>query len=261
MPCAARGFETPRELVLGGRADALPDVALIALLVGEEAGEAVLREHPIPDALWRASGATCCGVGNASGELQLVCDAKFLGKSLGSTTSSASYTSQNPLLAKTATLKTASAFTGLDAASGISVRRVKLTIEKNIETFYAFGSDTPASIHNTSFLVKGDMELLYNESTTRAYLVNSTNQAMRLTLANTGVTLGSAANPTIQFDLPATEDISRVEFREGLQRPLAAALEKRTGWETPTRTVRSLSSIADVRCNVVAVPPPYGPRP
>lgn len=42
--------------MLGGRADALPDAALIALLVGEDAGEVVLREHPIPDGLWRVSG-------------------------------------------------------------------------------------------------------------------------------------------------------------------------------------------------------------
>lgn len=45
-----------RELVLCGRADAVTDASLIALLVGEVgAGEALLREHPIPDALWRVS--------------------------------------------------------------------------------------------------------------------------------------------------------------------------------------------------------------
>jgi DNA repair protein RadC len=47
---------SPRELVLCGHAEAVPDASLIALLVGEDgAGEAVLREHPIPDALWRVS--------------------------------------------------------------------------------------------------------------------------------------------------------------------------------------------------------------
>jgi DNA repair protein RadC len=49
---------SPRDLVLCGRADAVPDASLIALLVGEasaETGEALLREHPIPDALWRVS--------------------------------------------------------------------------------------------------------------------------------------------------------------------------------------------------------------
>jgi DNA repair protein RadC len=45
---------SPRELVLSGRADAVPDASLVALLVGEErASHALLAEHPIPDGLWR----------------------------------------------------------------------------------------------------------------------------------------------------------------------------------------------------------------
>ncbi len=47
---------SPKELVLSGRADAVPDASLVALLVGEEgASRAVLREHPIPDGFWRVS--------------------------------------------------------------------------------------------------------------------------------------------------------------------------------------------------------------
>ncbi len=44
-----------QDLVLSGRADAVTDASLVALLVGEERATAVLAEHPIPDALWRAS--------------------------------------------------------------------------------------------------------------------------------------------------------------------------------------------------------------
>lgn len=47
---------SPKELVLSGRAEAVPDGALVGLLVGEDAAcDELLRAHPIPDGLWRAS--------------------------------------------------------------------------------------------------------------------------------------------------------------------------------------------------------------
>ncbi len=56
VPTVSSFGASPRELVLCGHAEAVTDASLIALLVGEVgAGEAVLREHPIPDALWRVS--------------------------------------------------------------------------------------------------------------------------------------------------------------------------------------------------------------
>jgi DNA repair protein RadC len=52
---AARG-DCPREAALCGRVDTLSDAALVGLLVSEgseDAGQAVLLAHPIPDAFWR----------------------------------------------------------------------------------------------------------------------------------------------------------------------------------------------------------------
>ncbi len=47
---------SPKELMLSGRADAVTDASLLALLVGEErAAGVLLAEHPIPDGLWRVS--------------------------------------------------------------------------------------------------------------------------------------------------------------------------------------------------------------
>lgn len=129
--------------------------------------------------------------------------ATYMGKSLSSTSSTASYTAQNPFLAKFATFKHASAFNSLDAASATAIKRLHLTIEKNVVPYIAFGSTTATSIHNQEFLITGDMELLYNESSTRDYLTNGTTRAMRLTIANTGATAVSGSTyPTVQFDLP-----------------------------------------------------------
>lgn len=130
--------------------------------------------------------------------------AKFMGKLFSSTSAqSPSYAAENPFLAKNASVKLASAFTGLDAASAIAVERIKLTIQKNLIDYQALGSTAVTSFHNQAFRVLGDFTLLYNATTQRDYLTNSTNQALRLTLANSAVTIGSAANPTLQFDLPS----------------------------------------------------------
>lgn len=45
-----------RDLILSGRSDAVPDAALVAIVLGHsraEVGRRVLEEHPLPDGLWR----------------------------------------------------------------------------------------------------------------------------------------------------------------------------------------------------------------
>jgi hypothetical protein len=132
-------------------------------------------------------------------------DAVFHGKKM--VTASAQtpvYTVTNPLLAKFATLKVASAFSGLDAASAINVESVNLQFTKNLAEFQAFGTTDLTSIHNQMFSVTGDITLLYDAVTYRDYAVNSTKQAMRLTITNTdATTLGNSTFPTLQFDLPS----------------------------------------------------------
>ncbi len=131
--------------------------------------------------------------------------AKFMGKKLASTTAQTpTFTTQNGFLAKFAACKLASAFTGLDAASAINVESFKLSIKKNLTAFQAFGGTDLTSLHNQDWgEISGEIVLLYNAITQRDYVINSTKQAMRLTIANSDVTIGSAANPTFQVDMPS----------------------------------------------------------
>lgn len=69
----------PRELLLEGRAESLSDAGLLSVLIGERSprrADALLAEHPIPDALWRVCGEDLIaldGVGPAAAARVLAC--------------------------------------------------------------------------------------------------------------------------------------------------------------------------------------------
>ena len=169
--------------------------------------------------------ATYCALDN----LELECvvgdfakfNATFMGKKLASTsTQTPTFTTQNAFLAKHASFKFASAFTGLDAASAIAIERLTLRIPKNLTDFTAFGDTDPTSFHNQDFgEITGEITLLYNAVTQRDYVINSTKQAARLTISNTAATAISGSEyPTLQIDLPSVgfREFSRTTENGGL---------------------------------------------
>lgn len=129
-------------------------------------------------------------------------------KQMVSTSGTPSFTAENPFLAKHATLKLASAVSGLSAASATPVSRCKFSIAKNLIDYQAFGDDDIASIHNQQFGVTGDLEALYNATTLRDLQLNSTKRAMRLELTNADVTIGASSNPKL------TIEVARASFEE-----------------------------------------------
>ncbi len=68
-----------RDLVLDGRLDAVSDEALVGLALGDcgdKLGRLVLREHPMPEGLWRVRAEDLCvheGVGPARAASLLAC--------------------------------------------------------------------------------------------------------------------------------------------------------------------------------------------
>ena len=73
------GAGSPRELLMLGRAESISDAGLLSILMGEGSApraEALLAEHPIPDALWRVCGEDLIaleGVGPAAAARVLAC--------------------------------------------------------------------------------------------------------------------------------------------------------------------------------------------
>jgi hypothetical protein len=116
------------------------------------------------------------------------------------------YTAENRFLPQHGSVKIASAVAGLNAASAIDIRSVKLTINKNIEDDRKLGALTQVDILNKQFSVEGTIELVFNDNTFKTQMLADTAQAMRIRLTNTDVTIGASSNPQINIDL------ARVKF-------------------------------------------------
>ncbi|KKM78981.1 hypothetical protein LCGC14_1354480 [marine sediment metagenome] len=106
------------------------------------------------------------------------------------------------------TFKTAADLAGLGAAPAIEIKGFNLSISKNVEDDQTIGSLSPTDILNKQFAVEGTVEIMYENTDFIDELLADTPKAMRLTLANTDITIGSSSNPTLEIDL------ARVKFSE-----------------------------------------------
>lgn len=141
-------------------------------------------------------------------------NASFMGKKLESASSqSPSYTADDPFLAKHASVKFASNEAGLNAASASVVQRFKIGINKNLTDVQAFGDEDIDSIHNQQFTISGDLDAIYNATTFRDYVANSTKKACRLQAINDDATALSASG-TDDFYPSIYIDMARLSFEE-----------------------------------------------
>lgn len=128
--------------------------------------------------------------------------AEFKGKKEVSGSASPAFnTSENAFLAKHATVKVANALSGLTGATPISVSSFKLTIQKNLEDYQALGSVDISSIFNKQFKVVGELTAIFNATTIKDLVLNSTKQAMRIDITNSDATVGNSSNPKLTIDL------------------------------------------------------------
>jgi len=128
--------------------------------------------------------------------------ASHVGKKEASTSATPAFsTEENHFLAVHANVYFASALSGLNAATATKISTLKMTIQKNVEEYMAFGSVDVDSLHNKQFKVVGEMTALFTSTTLKDFVLNSTKRAMRIKLVNTDATIGSASNPELYIDL------------------------------------------------------------
>lgn len=112
------------------------------------------------------------------------------------------YVAENEFKGKFAVVKLAANVAGLSGASAITLRTLKLSINRNVDPYFALGSNDPNNIINKEVEIKGDFVALFDAVTHRDTFLNNTYQAMSITLTNTDVTIGTAANPKLVLTFP-----------------------------------------------------------
>ena len=115
-----------------------------------------------------------------------------------------SYTAQNKFSHQHVVFKVAADTASLDAASKISVQDLTLTINKNVVRENSLGTVQPVDILNRKIEISGKVMLTYEDRTYRDYMMDGTKKAIRISLVNRDVTIGST-NPTFQLDLPVCD--------------------------------------------------------
>ncbi len=122
---------------------------------------------------------------------------------------SPSYTSENRFLARHATIKQAANRAGLSGASAIELKRLSLTIKKNLIDDDKLGSMETDDILNQQFSVEGEMELNFDDTTYKDFMSDVlTYRALEIDLLNSDVTIGASSNPRLRIIMP------RVSFFE-----------------------------------------------
>lgn len=116
------------------------------------------------------------------------------------------YVTDAKFLGRHGTVKVADDTSGLAAASALSIKSLKLSIEKNVVLDQAVGTLDPEDILNQNMMISGELELNYVDETFRNYMLNGNYKALRIDFTNTDYLIGASSYP--QFTL----DLSRVDF-------------------------------------------------
>lgn len=114
----------------------------------------------------------------------LTFNSKWQGKKQASSTATPSYTTENHFMGSGASLKLGNTLALAYAATATAVTSFKLTIQKNLEAYQAFGTTDVLSIHNKQFRVFGEISALFNSTTLKALVTGSTKQSMILSVTN-----------------------------------------------------------------------------
>lgn len=129
-------------------------------------------------------------------------DLKMLAKKGATATLTPAANTENIFTPKNFSFKLASTVAGLGAASAVSIRSMKLKIAKGLESDDVLGSNDPADFLNKSIEITGEIEAIWqDEASFKTAFLAGTQQAMRIDLKNTDVTIATSANPEVKIDL------------------------------------------------------------
>lgn len=111
------------------------------------------------------------------------------------------YVAFNKFLGRHASVKLATLVGGLAAASTLSVKSLKIKINKGTLMNNVLGTVWPDDILNQKLEITGEMELDLEDQTYRQLMLDASYRALRLQLTNNDVLIGAASRPDFKLDL------------------------------------------------------------
>ena len=101
----------------------------------------------------------------------------------------------------TVSVKVAANQASLGAASATVVNNLEMNFVKGADPDFASGSNTPNDVYNTALEVTGSFERVFDGDVEHDYVFSNTTRAIRFSMTDTNVDLGSSNNPSLTLDL------------------------------------------------------------
>lgn len=117
----------------------------------------------------------------------------------------ASYAADYKFIGRDLEFKVAADTASLAAAAALSIKELKLTINKNADYDWVLGTLEPENVLNKQFTIEGTLTLNYEDRTWRDYMCNGDTKAMGIKLTNSRQTIGVAGNPAFYIEFPVVE--------------------------------------------------------
>lgn len=128
--------------------------------------------------------------------------ATFTSKSGTSSSETVAYVAEHEFTSKHVILKLATNLAGLSGATAPQIKSLKLKLSRKTERFTPIGAIDPVSFDPDSWGATGTVVMRYTDGTWEDIAFANTQQAMSISIINTDVTIGSAANPGLVFTAP-----------------------------------------------------------
>lgn len=110
---------------------------------------------------------------------------------------------ENEFKPKHISVKLATNVAGLGAATNeATLQSLRLTIDRSVERDLALTTDEPYDISVREIEISGEIVVRHADATHLTSYLNDTQQAMRISIVNDDVTIGTAANPGLVITLP-----------------------------------------------------------
>jgi hypothetical protein len=164
----------------------------------------IFTKDPIGDTAFKGCMIDSLEITVAQNEI-VKYNAGFKGRKGNDWSWTAAYAVDYKFVSRDLELKVATATANLAAATAISVKELKLTINKNAENDWVLGTLEPEDVLNRQITFEGTLTLNYEDRIWRNYMLDGSTRALGIKLTNTRQTIGSAGYPEFYIEFPVVE--------------------------------------------------------